>query len=92
MNDLVALQDFLVAIGYSTKNLSFSEGVDLLTNVKSVISNRLGLPANVKKIETTSVGVSRAMDGEVLRSCDLPINNPANFDGFIVETPLHLVQ
>lgn len=88
MNDLVALQEFLNAIGYSTKNLSFSEGVDLLSNVKGVISNRLGLPRLNKP---TGVGVSGAMDGEVRRSCDLPVNNPANFDGVIVETPLHLV-
>lgn len=89
MKEFSAFVDFLNVLGYNN-NLTFSEGVDLFVAVKSTISNRIGLPKVANK--PTGVGVSRAMDGEVRRSCDLPVNNPANFDGFIVETPIHLAQ
>jgi hypothetical protein len=104
MNNYVAFIEFLNALGYDVKNLSFSEGVDLFTNVKNTVSNKIGLPvesgrlicSNEMKVpakyKPTGVGVSSGMDGECLRSYDLPVNNLDNdLDSLIIETPVHLV-
>lgn len=72
MNDLVLLSDFLTALGYSLKGLTFAESIDLLSAVKSTINNRIGAPKVAYK--PTGVGVSKAMDGECRRSCDLEVN------------------
>lgn len=89
MNEFSEFISFLEVLGYKN-NLTFNQGVDLFVAVKATISNRIGAPKVTNK--PTGVGVSGAMGGEVRRSCDLPVNNPANFDLIIVETPSHLVQ
>lgn len=93
MNEFSAFISFLEELGYKN-TLTFNQSVDLFVAVKGTIRNKIGFPVIKEpvKYHPTGVGVSSGMDGECLRSCDLPVNNLSeDLDSLIIETPIHLV-